>query len=149
MALERSFIVPPQEAAFEAVAVEPAEVSLFFVVGKMHNSLTMKARESGFLFIYATNFLLTKGTEYKLKLTDPYDKEVLVDSQRISIPSVDVDTGAPEFPSIDGGTYMQFTTNNVDFQFAGVWRAKGLYVENGIEKPGDSVYFTVGSSFYG
>ena len=44
---------------------------------------------------------------------------------------------------------MQFTTNKTDFPFAGVWRVKGLYVEGGIERPGDSVYFVVGDTFYG
>ena len=147
MALERSFIVPPQEAAFVAVAVEPTRESLFFVVGRIHNSLIMKAREPGFLFIYATNFLLTRGTEYRLKLTDPYGTDVEIDPTRISTPAADVVTGDSALPSIDGGTYMQFTTSKEDFQSVGVWRVQGLYVEGGIERPGDAAYFTVGEGF--
>lgn len=150
MPLERSFATA-QEGPFSSVFVPPVvdNDSVFFVAGQIHNSLVLKAQEPEFLFIYYTKFSLINNTALALKLTDPYGRDYLVDVSRLSAPIEDITTGDPATPTISGGTYIRFTTNKTDFLFAGVWRVKGLYVENGIERPGDSVYFVVGDSFYG
>ena len=125
------------------------DVSIFFASSEIHNSLVLKAREPEFLFIYYAKFNLTNNTELALKLTDPNGSELLVDALRLSAPLVDINTGDPATQTLSGGTYIQFTTNKTDFLLAGVWRVKGLYIEGDIERPGDSVYFVVGDSFYG
>ena len=148
MPLERSFATP-QEAAFEAaIPVETGE-SIFFVAGQIHNSLVLKAQEPGFNFVYSSKFFLTNATLLALKLTDPFGVDSFVDSARITAPILELITGDTATPTISGGTYMRFSTNKTDFPFSGVWRVQGLYVEGGIERPGDSVYFVVGDSFYG
>ena len=146
MALERSFGIA-QSGAFEPVVV--IDSSIFFVAGNIYNSLVLKAQEPEFLFIYYTKFSLINSTKLALKLTDPYGAIYFVDETRISAPFTDINTGDTATPTISGGTYMQFSTSKTDFLVPGVWRVQGLYVEGGIERPGDSVYFVVGDSFYG
>lgn len=146
MALERSFETA-QEGAFEPSMV--IDSSIFFVAGQIYNSLVLKAREPQFIFIYNTKFSLINNSLLALKLTDPYGVDSFVDPSRITAPFADINTGDTATPTISGGTYMSFSTNKTDFPFSGVWRVQGLYVEGGIERPGDSVYFVVGDSFYG
>ena len=152
--LSDSQIISTQAAQNSALQAEstvpPAEAndSIFFVAGEIHNSLVLKAREPEFLFIYYTKFNLTGNTALALKLTDPHGTDYIVDATRLSAPVEDIATGDPATPTLSGGTYMQFSTTKTDFPFAGVWRVKGLYVEGDIERPGDSVYFVVGDSFY-
>jgi len=148
VALNRSF-ESPESGGFIPGAIVPVAESLFFVVGRIYDSLTLKAQEPGFSFVYATENILSSNTLLALKLTDPFGNVAYIDSSRITAPNSDLITGDPARPTISGGTYMQFITTALDFLIAGVWRVQGLYVEGGIERPGDAVYFVVGDSFYG
>ena len=148
MALNRSFVAP-QSTGFAALPVVTVSDSLFFISGEFHNSLTLKAKEPEFLFIYATTFNITNRTALALKLTDPYGVPSIIPSERLTAPAIGLVTGDPARPSLDGGTYMQFSTTKTDFTVSGVWKVQGMYIKGAIERPGDAVYFVVGDSFYG
>lgn len=148
VALVRSFATP-QVGGFLPVALPAPEESLFFAIGQIYNTLTLKAQASNFRFIYASKFSLGSNTAIRLKLTDPYGNYVFIDPSRLSISNDDISTGNAAFPTIGGGTYMQFMTSKTDFPFAGVWSVEGLYISGETEIPGDKAYFVVGDSFYG
>ena len=148
VAINRSF-ESPESGGFIPSAVVPVTDAVFFVSGQIHNSLTLKAQEPGFTFAYAAQIILTESSLLALKLTNPFGSVTFIETSRITAPNTDLVTGDPATPTLSGGTYMQITTTKEDFPIAGVWRVQGLNIKDGIERPGDSVYFVVGDSFYG